>query len=26
LQEGVYNADFFVDGELIGSFPFDINQ
>ena len=26
LQEGVYNADFFVDGELIGSFPFEINQ
>ena len=26
LQIGVYNADFFVDGELIGSFPFEINQ
>ena len=24
LQIGVYNADFFVDGELIGSFPFEI--
>lgn len=24
LQTGVYNADFFVDGELIGSFPFEI--
>ena len=22
LQEGMYNADFFVDGQLIGSFPF----
>lgn len=26
LQVGIYNADFFVDGELIGSFPFDISQ
>ena len=26
LQIGVYNADFFVDGELIGSFPFEIHQ
>lgn len=26
LQVGVYNADFFVDGELIGSFPFEIHQ
>ncbi|MBO5674315.1 MAG: hypothetical protein J6S09_08520 [Paludibacteraceae bacterium] len=26
LQVGVYNADFFVDGELIGSFPFQIHQ
>lgn len=26
LQIGWYNADFFVDGELIGSFPFQINQ
>ena len=26
LQTGVYNADFFVDGELIGSFPFQIKQ
>ena len=26
LQVGIYNADFFVDGELIGSFPFEINQ
>lgn len=24
LQMGIYNADFFVDGELIGSFPFEI--
>ena len=24
LQTGIYNADFFVDGELIGSFPFEI--
>ena len=24
LQVGIYNADFFVDGELIGSFPFEI--
>ena len=24
LQTGVYSADFFVDGELIGSFPFEI--
>jgi hypothetical protein len=24
LQEGVYNADFFVDGQLIGSFPFTL--
>lgn len=24
LQIGMYNADFFVDGELIGSFPFEI--
>ena len=26
LQVGIYNADFFVDGELIGSFPFEINK
>jgi predicted nucleic acid-binding Zn-ribbon protein len=26
LQIGWYNADFFVDGELIGSFPFSIKQ
>lgn len=26
LQMGVYNADFFVDGELIGSFPFTIKK
>lgn len=26
LQTGVYNADFFVDGELIGSFPFEIRK
>jgi predicted nucleic acid-binding Zn-ribbon protein len=25
LQVGIYNADFFVDGELIGSFPFEIH-
>ena len=24
LQTGIYNADFFIDGELIGSFPFEI--
>ena len=26
LQIGWYNADFFVDGELIGSFPFQIKK
>lgn len=26
LQVGIYNADFFVDGELIGSFPFEIKK
>ena len=26
LQIGWYNVDFFVDGELIGSFPFEIRQ
>ena len=26
LQIGWYNADFFVDGELIGSFPFQIKR
>ena len=26
LQVGFYNADFFVDGELIGSFPFEIKH
>lgn len=26
LQVGWYNADFFVDGELIGSFPFQIKH
>lgn len=26
LQEGIYNADFFVDKELIGSFPFKIQK
>ena len=26
LQTGIYNADFFVDGELIGSVPFEIRQ
>ena len=25
LQVGIYNADFFVDGELIGSVPFEIH-
>lgn len=25
-QQGVYNADFFVDGNLIGSFPFSIKK
>ena len=26
LPTGIYNADFFVDGELSGSFPFEIRQ
>ena len=26
LQIGFYNADFFVDGELVGSFPFEIEK
>lgn len=26
LQIGLYNADFFVDGELTGSFPFEIKK
>ena len=26
LQTGIYNADFFVDGELIGSFPFEVRK
>jgi hypothetical protein len=26
LQIGIYNADFFVGGELIGSFPFEIRK
>lgn len=26
LQIGIYNADFFVDGDLIGSFPFQIKK
>jgi hypothetical protein len=26
LQTGVYNADFFIGGELIGSFPFEIRK
>ena len=26
LQVGMYNADFFVDGDLIGSFPFEIRD
>ena len=26
LQTGIYNADFFVDGDLIGSFPFQIKK
>ena len=26
LQVGIYNADFFVYGELTGSFPFEIHQ
>lgn len=26
LQTGIYNADFFVDGELIGAFPFEIKK
>ena len=26
LQVGIYNADFFVDGDLIGSFPFEIRD
>ncbi len=25
LQKGIYNADFFVDGQLIGSFPFELD-
>jgi hypothetical protein len=24
LDKGVYNADFFVDGQLLASFPFEI--
>jgi type II secretory pathway pseudopilin PulG len=24
LQKGIYNADFFIDGQLIGSFPFTL--
>ena len=24
LQKGIYNADFFIDGQLIGSFPFEL--
>ena len=24
LEKGLYNADFFVDGQLIGSFPFEL--
>ena len=26
LQIGIYNADFFIDGDLCGSFPFRINK
>ena len=26
LQAGVYNADFFIDGNLVGSFPFTLNK
>lgn len=26
LQVGVYNADFFIDGNLVGSFPFSIKK
>lgn len=26
LQIGIYNADFFIDGDLIGSFPFQIKK
>lgn len=26
LQAGTYNADFFIDGNLIGSFPFNIQK
>lgn len=26
LQTGVYNADFFIDGDLVGSFPFQIKK
>lgn len=26
LQTGIYNADFFIDGELIGSFPFEVHK
>jgi hypothetical protein len=26
LQIGTYNADFFIDGNLVGSFPFRIEK
>lgn len=26
LQEGTYNADFFIDGNLVGSFPFKLKK
>lgn len=25
-EEGIYNADFFIDGNLVGSFPFRVKQ
>jgi len=24
LQKGIYNADFFIEGNLVGSFPFEL--
>jgi len=26
IMSGIYNADFFVDGQLIGSFPFELKK
>ena len=26
LEAGVYNADFFIDGNLVGSFPFTLKK